>query len=169
VWDKAGAGEVLRVHGAIVAPATQYSPEVLWGTNSYASTAARRSLGPADGRVCYLTQLTNITGSNFRSLSDEIKVYSDGTTWWLHGSGRASGAARCADITSFHGGNGGTNSGSPHTLGGSVAGKTCWLSAVGGDFRSTDQFNGVFINNLGSAGWSLTVSPGKKASAGCGI
>ncbi len=146
------------------------TPEVHYGNSGQSPPANKAVLAPyTSNSFCFLTQVYNYTGDKFANANDRLQITNDGTNWYLGGQGRVSGAARCATLPGFvmHGGGGGGSGTSPHTLGGAIAGKACWLVSVGGSFRTDTQSDGVFISYAAS-GWSLNVSAGKWATAMCG-
>lgn len=168
LWGNSGANRTLVLEGGGVTTGT-LTAQVHYGNSGQSPPSAKVTLAPfSSDSFCFLTQVYNYTGDKFASASDRLEITNDGTNWYLGGTGRVSGAARCATLSGFvmHGGNGGGVG--THSLGGVVAGKACWLVAVGGSFRSNTQNDGVFINYAPPTGWNIVVSSGKWGTAMCG-
>lgn len=134
-------------------------------------------LGPVQGnRVCGLTSVSTINGSDFTSSSDEVKVFTSGGFWWLGGSGNAAGSAGCVDMTNNFTQVGVWRAGTVTKLnltqapdsGGNPLGVQCFLQGVQGAFTTNSYSNGIGVSfDPGLLQWSLNVSTGKTGTAVC--
>lgn len=168
IWGHAAAGSSIGYAGGRVTPGsgTAYS-EKLYGNSGQNPPAAKVYLADADGStICFITQVFNYTGDKFGASGDRLKIVTENNKYYLHGSGKVTGAARCTAITQFIAGSGGNGKADPYSLGANSPGKACFLQSVGGSFRAGTG-DGVFINWNAGTGWSLTVSPGKWGTAAC--
>ncbi len=156
-------------------PTVNRTSEVGWSTGEAAHVLASHTAN----RQCFLTGIANADwyyeAGTFTSASDYVKVWDDGTNWYIGGNGRALGWARCVDVTQ-HGNqgtwaptNGGTWVMTQHIDNGtSPLGMQCLLQGVGGEFRTNNFGNGVFINyNNSNQEWSITASAGKTGWVNC--
>lgn len=177
VFDAGGNAEVhlhganvLNVVGGIVFPVT--ATQEAFFTNADNGTSATM-LAPYNGGAtrCFLTEISNTsTAHNFGVASDYVKIFEQGGRWYLGGGGFVRGGARCGNVTTPLGGTEVAGVGT-WDLGPNLAGKSCWLTGVGGAFRTNSATDGVRIRyNPSSLRWQLVITGGHKyAQAECGI
>jgi hypothetical protein len=121
---------------------------------------------------CYLTHIGNTNFNNWgswASVNDQVRIIQSGSNWYLGGGGKVGAGARCATVGTHLGAYSATG---PTTisLGGNIAGKTCWLTGLSGRFRFGGTGDGAFISyNAGLLRWELTVAAGKTADAECNL
>jgi hypothetical protein len=126
--------------------------EVTWNTFQ----AAQQLAPVAAGRRCFLTSVTTSNayppdGPGFRSNSDYVRVWQDGSHWWVGGvqTGMAWATARCINVSADYGG-WEWIAGDPGTrqdlLSGNPGGVTCLLTGVGGHFTRNDWVDGAYVS-----------------------
>ncbi|WP_438036928.1 hypothetical protein [Sorangium sp. So ce204] len=146
----------------------------------WSSGEAAKVLAPVTAnRRCGLTQVMNYGIDEWQASGDSVQVWNDGTNWYLGGTGNAIGWANCVDVSPGTGIGGWTliapSSGTAtHNLvqaidhGTSPLGTQCFLTGVGGRFRTNSWDDGVFVTyDPGTHWWKVTVSNGKTAHVMC--
>lgn len=174
--DVAGPG---RFVGGMATVVASVAGRTAGGTYMNTSPAGTTSAPSTDlgaitaNRRCFLTQAQNMLPANngFSAASDLLHIYQLNGHFWLGGSGRVFGGARCIDVTTHLGvvSWGGSATTDILDLGPAGGGKACFLTAIGGQFRG-DSSNGVQVYlDGGTNHWVLRVSAGKTATAECNI
>jgi len=135
------------------------------------SGSSSEILGPTTAhRRCFLTGVWNDpTHEAFRSSTDLVQTIPSGSSWVIKATGNVLAAAGCADVTTVLGQVTWSGAGTVD-LGPAGAGKFCFLTAVGGAFRTNDWNDGVIISvNQLTGHWQMKVSAGKIGTAECDI
>jgi hypothetical protein len=129
----------------------------------WASGQGPIAMGSTTGRVCFLARV----GGNFTS-TRYVRVYSSGGSWWLHGSSvGVSARARCSTAYSYTGEFAWAQGMNPTNMG-SIYGRSCYLTRVGGNFEGNGERVEVFSGT--TANWFLggsSVHSGVHARARC--
>ncbi len=136
--------------------------------NQFTQTVVNLGLVTAHRR-CFLVEVHNPTDRvdcastlndtcGFNRTSDWIQVSNDGTNWKLTANGNSAGSAACVDVTTTLGAvSWAFGSEQTFNLGADVAGKACFMTGVGGQFRANSSTDGVSIYK--DAGVPPTVPP----------
>jgi hypothetical protein len=173
-------GNLLTSQGICVPGITHRTAEMSWDSDINSGAVVLGAVTGFPNRQCFLTGVSNATPYNvnnkFTSAGDSVRVWQDGHSWYLGGSGHAAGAARCVDVT-FAGAPGELIAGSSDATwnmttqidhGTSPLGMQCMLQGVAGDFRANSFTDGVFVNYKTSTEvWSISVSAGKTGWVNC--
>jgi hypothetical protein len=124
-------------------------------------------MGTSSGRICFLTRVSGTFGTN-----RYVSITNSNGVWWLGGSSAGvSAQARCRGIftatppTEYS-----WSQGQNPVLMGSIKGRACFLTRVGGDFEGTSERVEVFSGN--STSWWLggsSTQAGVHAKARCVI
>jgi hypothetical protein len=165
----------LEVAAQCVNSATARTNEVTWSMGESAKTLG--SATPDSARRCFLTRVSGSPSGDgpraFSSSTDFVKVWSDGSNWYIGGvlSGPGSASAVCVDVTADYG----TwiyqspDPGTGEYAMTNVAGASCPLQYVGGHFDVNDWEAGVYTwletgtnqfsmhTSHGHTGWSTCV------------
>ncbi|HZI14188.1 MAG TPA: hypothetical protein VE153_27720 [Myxococcus sp.] len=161
------ASKALATSVHCINTAANRTPEVSW----YQGGAAKLLGAATAQRRCFLTGVDGAGG--FKSTSDHVRVWNDGTNWWLGGnlSGQGGASALCVDLPEDHGGwlwVAGNPGGFTENLAYNPGGVACLLSGVGGPFTRSDYSDGVSIDyNSGTRYWEMTVTNGKRGWGNC--
>jgi hypothetical protein len=140
--------------------------------------AAKRLAAAAPGRRCFLTEIGTSRASGaagFTSSSDYIRIWNDGTSWFIGGvqwpGADAWGTGICFDVTSDEGSwlwIAGSSSTRKDPLAYNPGGVNCLLTGVGGAFAASDWNDGAFISyDKGINQFFMNTSNGKRAWATC--
>lgn len=134
------------------------------------------------GRRCFLQGISNFhddwdhstipsTRATWSSSSDSVQVWNDGTNWVIGGTGQAEGSAACIDVTAGFGSwtwIAGTGTSTQNLVQHSDSTVQCFLTGVGGRFRTTSYSDGVNIGYvIGTTQWTSTQNDGKTAWSSC--
>ena len=167
-WIGAGWGAVGSTNG--VTQMESYTNDHPTNTNLATELGASSS----DGKVrCFLTGMLNQHSFNqWNSTNDYAEVFEDNGTWYLGGHGRVTAHARCLRVTERLAGTSKTvawkSVDTTVDLGSDSPGKHCWLTAIGGKFRSDDLAKGVRVFfDGGSLKWKMTVSANNYGRVEC--
>jgi hypothetical protein len=162
-------GGLLNVVARCMNTSVGRTAEVVWKTGDPSHllgsvTASRR---------CFLTSVTttNQGGPGFVSDSDNVRVWQDGSNWWLGGSqsGVVWATARCIDVSADLG-NWLWVAGDPGSrqdpLASDPGGVSCLLTGVGGHFNDNDATDGAYISE-DSAQFHMNTKNGHSGWANC--
>ncbi len=157
-------GHALYARAACVGTILGRTDEAYW-----MPTATQEGLLSTDPDAqCFLTRLnSSVHHTSFDSLADKIWIFQETNgNWYVSGEGNATGGARC--ITATKRGNGGSLVGatgvilSPH-----FTGDQCFLTALGGRFRSDSATSGISTYRTVDNRWLLSAGANKFARARC--
>jgi hypothetical protein len=152
-------------------PALSESPASLAAASSHLTDYKWSSgqgpipMGSISGRVCFLTRVSGMFG-----VGRSVRIYAANGSWWLTGSSVGVSAwARCSNsYSSVAPPEYSWSQGQNPTYMGSIYGRACFLTRVGGDFEGTSERVEVFSGN--SSSWWLggsSVQAGVSAGARC--
>jgi hypothetical protein len=155
---------------AATRPSRSRSPDSVSAANGHTtdyhwfSGWGPKEMGSTSGRACFLTSVAGMFGS-----SRYVRIYSANGSWWLTGSpSGVSAVARCSNsYTSGVPTEYSWSQGQNPTYMGSIYGRACFLTRVGGDFESANERVEVFTSN---GAWYLggsSVQAGVHARARC--
>jgi hypothetical protein len=135
-----------------------------------ASASQSKILGPTTAhRRCFLTAVWNYPSYDaFGHSADLVQTVISGSNWVVKATGHVLAAAGCADVTTYLGQASWSGAGTID-LGPTGGGKACFLTAVGGTFRTNDWNDGVVVSVNASGHWQMKVSAGKTGTAECDI
>lgn len=109
--------------------------------------------------------------NGFGAVGDAIEINETSTQWKIRATGNAAGSARCIRVTQLLSAAswawGSTDKVIP--MGANQPGMQCYLTGIGGSFRSSDTNNGVKVYLRNDDTWALKVSANKFGAAECSI
>jgi len=167
------SGSPLRGQAACVKNVINRTPEM-----TFFSGQGAKKLGAGEpefpNRRCFLTAIRSrihdaSQPNDFADANDRLAVQQNSVTkdWYLIGSGRAAGSARCIDVTEDLGVGAYYGPGTWEIMD-HASGRRCFLADVRGAFTANDFNNGVSVYlDDDSKKWKLKVSAGKFAAAWC--
>jgi hypothetical protein len=132
------------------------------GTKHRCMLTAVENLGPGWGGVNH---------NAFGAVGDALEIIETATEWRIRATGNAAGRARCIKVTqllsaaSWAWG----SADKEIVMGTNQAGMQCYLTGIGGSFRSSDTNNGVKVYLRSDNKWALKVSANKFGAAECSI
>jgi hypothetical protein len=168
-WIGIGLGAVGSVNGRTQPQSyINYDPD---NTNDAVPLGSTSS----DGLVrCFLTGILNSSAgyTQWGSTNDKVEIFAHNGTWYLGGQGRVTAHARCLRVSERLSGTTKTvsypASDTTVELGFDEPGKHCWLTAIGGSFRSDNTSRGVRVfYDGGSLKWKMTVTANKYGRVEC--
>lgn len=167
VLPSPGTGTRLGGGGSSVNSVANRILPIQIGNNTSGSQSKNLGLTTAHRR-CFLTAVWNAPSYEaFRDSTDLVQVMTNGSNWVINATGHVLAAAGCADVTTYLGQASWSGEGTID-LGPTGGGKSCFLTAVGGAFRTNDWNDGVVIS-VNAGHWQMKVSAGKTGTAECDI
>ncbi|WP_269749904.1 serine/threonine-protein kinase [Polyangium fumosum] len=169
-------GGVVHVESACVDSITGYIGVKSWDSAS-SDPHPIQLAAVTPRRQCFFTEIAVVDG--LESELDDVRVWHDGQNWWLGGSRASPGKlglrayAACMDIGRAF--TSGSVEGQATPLKNGVPGqdlspdaKVCFLSSVGGRFRSDELYDGAGIRyDKRTKKWQVYATKGKRVSYVC--
>ena len=165
--------------GLISPYSSKTAVEWAWSQGTTTNTLLTNKVAGTKHR-CMLTSVHNLGPSDwegqpnhnaFGAVGDALEIYETSTQWKIRATGNAAGRARCIKVTQLLSAASWAWGGADKVIemGTNQAGMQCYLTGIGGSFRTSDTNNGVKVYLRSDNKWALKVSAGKFGAAECSI